>query len=167
MKKEKFLEGVQNWNNHLWLLYPALEATTGDVIELGLGHGSTQQLHDYCEDKRKLYSFDYVAEWVDKFKHLETDTHKLFHAPNWDDVHKNYPNPDVILIDHSPGERRWIDIELYANTAKIIVIHDSEPSATGYMLDKIWPLFKYRVDFESPGAWATAVSNFVNLKDIM
>ncbi len=163
MTKKKFLDGVQNWNNHLHLLHPALEATTGDVIEMGLGFGSTQQLHDYCGAKRKLYSFDHNTEWVEKFKHLETDTHKLSTAHDWDDVHKNYPNPDVILIDHAPGERRWIDIEKYAHSAKIIIIHDSEPAATGYMLDKIWHLFKYRADWKSPGAWASVVSNHVDV----
>jgi len=30
------------------------------------------------------------------------------------------------------------------------------------MMDKIWHLFKYRVDVKSKGAWATAVSNTID-----
>lgn len=162
MTKEEFLKGVENWNNHLNLLWPALEATNGIVVEFGMGHGSTPQLNQYCtEKKRKLYSYDNTLEWVDKFKHFENDYHKLFLAHNWDDV--EFDQIDVLLIDHAPGERRWIDIKKYAMIAKIIVIHDSEPAATGYMLDKIWHLFKYRINYETEGAWASLVSNFIKL----
>lgn len=162
MTREHFLKGVENWNNHLYCLWPALGATSGNVVEFGCGHGSTAQLHEYCADKkRNLKSYDFNQEWIDKFKHFETDSHKFEHAPNWDLV--NLKDVDVLLIDHSPGERRWEDIKKYANIAKIIVIHDSEPAATGYMLDKIWGLFKYRNDHKTIGAWATVASNFIDV----
>lgn len=159
MTKEEFLKGVQNWNNHLYLLWPSLEATKGDVIEFGCGDGSTRQLNQYCKDtNRNLVSYDFNKDWIEKFNHLESDTHKFIHAPDWDAV--SLSKVDVLLIDHSPGERRWEDIKKYANKAAYIVIHDSEPAATGYMLDKIWHLFKYRKDYKTEGAWATVVSNF-------
>lgn len=164
MTKDKFLEGVQNWNNHLFCLWPALEATKGDVIEMGMGGGSTPQLHQYCADtNRRLFSLDNNLVWVTKFKELETRDHQIQWVTDWDIVSVNYPKPDVLLIDHAPGERRWIDVERFSNSAKIIVIHDSEEAATGYMLNKIWPLFKYRVDHQSPGAWASCVSNFIDV----
>ncbi len=172
MKKEEFLEGFSNATNHRALLWKALKATTGDVVELGMGHGSTPYLHDYClQSKRLLYSFDNDGEWMDKnitwMKRLPTYS-DMFHRfinvfSNWDIAYETIANPDVILIDHAPGDRRHIDVKKYADSAKIIVIHDSEPAATGYMMDKIWGLFKYRKDFESPGAWATAVSNHIDV----
>lgn len=158
MTKEEFLDGVANWNNHLYLLWPALEATQGNVVEFGIGDGSTKQLHEYCEGKRELRSYENNLEWLDKFRHLETKDHKFFFTKHWDDVELD--SIDVLLIDHAPGERRWEDIKKYANIAKYIIIHDSEPAATGYMLDKIWHLFKYRKDYKTEGAWATIVSNF-------
>lgn len=162
MTKEEFLEGVANWNNHLYLLWPALEATTGLVVEFGMGDGSTNQLNQYCKDtNRSLKSYDYNKEWADKYRDLESDLHKIYHAPDWDAV--SLTEVDVLLIDHSPGERRWEDIKKYANIAKYIIIHDSEPEATGYMLDKIWHLFKYRKDYKTEGAWATVVSNFFDV----
>ncbi len=164
MKKEEFLKGVENWDNHRHLLWPALKATKGEVIEMGVGHGSTPYLHKYCEDsKRQLYSFENNMEWLEKFSELKSQYHFMTHVVDWDDVARTHPSPDVVLIDHAPGERRYIDVQRYANQAKIIIIHDSEPAATGYMMDKIWGLFKYRKDFESPGAWASAVSNFIDV----
>lgn len=157
MTKEEFLTGVANWDNHRICLWPALEATKGLVVEFGAGHGSTPFLHRYCKDNnREFLSYDYSREWADKFKDLGTE-----HVKNWDDVNLNMI--DVLLIDQAPGERRWIDIKKFANIAKIIVIHDSEPAATGYMLNKIWHLFKFRIDYKTDGAWASAVSNFVDL----
>ena len=35
MKKEEFLKGCANWDNHRFLLWPALEATKGLVVEFG------------------------------------------------------------------------------------------------------------------------------------
>lgn len=164
MTKEEFLKDVQNWDNHRFMLWDALELTHGDVIEMGMGDGSTPYLHQYCTDaKRKLYSFENNFEWYSKFTHYESEYHKLSHVVYWDDVIKAHPTPDVVLIDHAPGERRWIDVKNYAYSAKIIVIHDSEPAATGYMLDRVWGMFKYRRDHESPGAWATAVSDTITL----
>lgn len=165
MTKEEFLKGVANWDNHRYLLWPALEATKGLVVEFGMGHGSTPFLNQYCtEKKRELCSYDNTLAWLDKFKHYENDYHHIFLAHDWEDV--DYSQIDVLLIDHAPGERRWLDVKKYSDVARIIVIHDSEPEATGYMMDKIWGLFKYRKDHKSDGAWATMVSNFIDVSKL-
>lgn len=164
MTRKDFLNNFANWDNHRALLWPALEATSGIVLELGCGDGSTPYLHRYCEEKgRMLYSYDYDLNWSEKFKHFLSPNHSIGWITDWDLVSEAHPSPDVVLVDHSPGERRYIDIERFANKAKILVIHDSEPAATGYMLAKIWHLFKYRIDYKTEGAWATAVSNFIDV----
>lgn len=164
MKKEEFLKDVANWDNHRFLLWPALEATNGEVIEMGMGQGSTPFLHSYCKDAgRPLFSYENSLDWAMKFQDLIAENHKILHVNDWDYVSGRHENPDVVLIDHAPGERRYIDVQRFANSAKIIVIHDSEPAATGYMMDRIWGLFKFRKDYQSPGAWATAVSNFIDV----
>lgn len=164
MRKDEFLNNFANWDNHRVLLWPALEATTGTVLELGCGDGSTPYLHSYCGEKeRQLFSYDFNLEWSEKFRRFASGGHQIKWVTDWDQVSIDHLSPDVVLVDHSPGERRWIDIERFAYKAKILVIHDSEPAATGYMLDKIWGLFKYRIDYKTDGAWATAVSNFVDV----
>lgn len=164
MTKEQFIGNFENWDNYKPLLWLALEATDGDVIEMGMGIGSTKVLHEYCESKlRMLYSYDNAAQYFNENKKFESQLHKVTLVENWDIVNEQHKNPDVVFIDHAPGERRHIDLELFANKAKIIVIHDSEPEATGYMLDKVWHLFKYRKDFETKAAWATMVSNQIDI----
>jgi len=155
------IDGVSNWNNHLILLYLALELTAYDernlpVMELGCGDGSTRQLKTFClANKRPFKSYDSNKEWAEKYDSK--------HIVDWQTSDVYDDNFSVVLVDEAPGENRWLSIQRLANKADIIVIHDSEPAATGYMLDKIWHLFKYKLDYRTEGAWATAVSNTIDL----
>ena len=159
------LEGLENWNNYWPLLALALEATSGPVLELGMGQGSTEKLHRYCAASgRPLVSYDGSAEWAAKFRDFEAPGHEIHFADNWDRTGIERKRWGVAFVDHAPGERRWQDIFLLRAQAEIVVIHDSEPSSTGYMLDRIWPLFAYRADVITQGAWATAVSNSVDVR---
>lgn len=152
--EKSFLENIENWCNHRPLLWKALKATKGDVCEMGCGYGSTPFLRDFCEAyNRKFITLESSQEWATKFQSTFVEDWEQY-------VHQDY---DVLLIDHAAGERRHIDIANLKDRAKIMVIHDSEPAATGYMLDKIWHLFKYRCDLKTDGAWATAVSNFYDV----
>lgn len=157
----KFIENVQNWDNHRPLLWWALKETKGQiepVLEMGCGEGSTPYLKQYLKtDKRKLISYDYSKEWADKYN--------ANHVTDWDAIeHENY---SVILIDHSPGERRHLDVIKLANKCNYMIIHDSEPAATGYMLDKVWHLFPYRRNLKTEGAWATIVSTKHEIPEII
>lgn len=166
MTKEDFLKDVANWDNHRHLLWPALEATKGDdVIEMGMGDGSTPQLHQYCETNgRNLFSYENNLEWAMNYQHLITGKHKIFHVNDWDQVHRSHPIPGVVLIDHAPGERRKIDIVAFSHSAKIIVCHDTEPAADhGYQMRSELLKFKYIKEYQSPGAWSTVVSNFIDV----
>jgi hypothetical protein len=144
-----FIGVTTDWSNHRTLLYKALQRTTGRVVEFGCGEGSTPALRKYCEKhNREFLSFESNQEWASRFDSLM--------VKDWDDV--DLKDVDLLFIDHAPGERRWKDIRKYANIAKVIVIHDSEPHP-GYMLDRIWSSFPYRIDCKSKGAWTTIVSN--------
>lgn len=161
------LNKIEGWCNHRPLMYIALELTkksNSPILELGCGLGSTEQLHEYVKhDNRTLISFDTDENWLNTYKHLEGPNHKLVYKSDKDTTEwLNEVTNDgisVCLIDHAPGERRHSDIELIYKKCDILIIHDSEPEATGYMLHKIWHLFKYRLDIKRNGAWATMVSN--------
>lgn len=152
--QSNFLKNIENWSNHRVLLWLALKETTGTVCEMGCGHGSTNYLSEYCKkNKREFISLEGSKEWAEQFNSI--------YVEDWEKhEHKEY---DVLLVDHAPGERRHVDIANLKDSSKIIVIHDSEPEATGYLLDRIWHLFKYRVDVKTNGAWATAVSNHIDI----
>src|SRR3990170_7975910 len=156
------------WNNHLPLLYLALEETGhGSVVEMGMGEGSTLWLHDYCtNNNRALFSYDSSEEYYNKFKHLQSSIHSLSRIDNWDNTPVQTVN--VVLLDHAPGERRYVDLLRYKDLKGIMVCHDTEepPCGGDYQWNKAFPSFKYfaRIKGESGdgvhnGVWATAVSN--------
>jgi hypothetical protein len=155
MTKEQFLSNVSSWNDHLPLLWLALQETKGSVAEFGSGDGSTPYLREYCKDtEREFFTYDNSPEWC----HTTGST-----FVNWSDA-SLYREYDVCLIDHAPGELRHEAIAILKDKVKIIVIHDSEPIGCGnYKLHKIWHLFKYIVHLKSEGAWATAVSNHIDV----
>ena len=176
MDKERFLNGIHkldDWSNHRILLWLALlETKVGEVLEMGCGDGSTRQLYEFChEHKRMCFSFDTEQKYIDRFK-MEFSPYQQFHRVinNWHIAQDVCPNPSVILIDHAPGERRWVDIKNYSDKITgIMVIHDTQPKPTAadYAYEKIWHLFKYRVNLEvdmneeagDNRTWASAVSN--------
>lgn len=164
MTKQEFTYGVENWNNHLWLLWPALEATNGLVVEFGIGHGSTPYLSGYCESRhRELRSYENNEEWYNKIKN--NHPHKFIKVGDWENIAPFAC--DVLLIDHAPGERRKEDIKKFAGYTQIIVAHDTEPAADhGYQMRAELAKFKYQVDYQSPGAWASIVSNFIDVKKV-
>lgn len=157
-------------NDHSYypLLYLALQTTKqGGVIEMGTGHGSTKLLHDYCLVKgRSLYSYDEKEEWGSKFYDLRTDKHSVEVVTDWDSVCYTHKDSDVsvVFIDHAPGERRKEDILNFKDINGILVCHDTEPSADyGYQMRQHFSKFKYVVEVKTSGAWATALSNTIDI----
>jgi hypothetical protein len=155
MTKEQFLSGMDNACNHRILLWEALQLTDGKVIEFGSGHGSTPFLRAYCEaHQREFESYENNPVWAEMTGSTLVD--------NWDEVVVN--DCDVLFIDHAPGERRKIDIVKHTNSCKIMVIHDTEPAADhGYQMRHLFKYSKYAVEYRSEGAWATMISNEIDL----
>lgn len=158
MTKEQFLKDVSEWNNHLPLLWLALEATIRNpypVIEYGSGLGSTNYLRQYClQNHREFISYDNNREWAEQMgSNLIT---------NWSNA-DIYKRSSVILVDNAPGEMRHEIMAIMKDRADIIIVHDSEPNGKGYMLDKVWPLYRYRIDLTGGNTWASAVSNSIDL----
>lgn len=72
----------------------------------------------------------------------------------------------LLFIDHAPGEHRWKAIQKMADSAEVIVFHDSEIGGAGnYMYDKIYSLFKYQLHYNRHcgGAGASMVSNKIDV----
>lgn len=158
MTKEFFTQIHSNWHSHRPLLYAALEATKHlqlPVLELGCGEGSTPRLQSYCQENNlQLFSYDSDPEYAKQYGGV--------HVANWNNIpwRKEY---SVALIDEAPGEHRRISIRSLQNT-KILVCHDTEPAADyGYKMRAELAKFKYMIDFTTEGAWASAVSNFIDV----
>jgi hypothetical protein len=169
MTKEEFLKDMDAYSTHLPLLWEALEATDGEVIELGIGNGSTPKLHEYCKDKkRSLFSYENNLDWYRKFEHLRTASHAIEYTQNWlEPIERHRYSIGVLFSDEAPGEMRKYNISMFCNTAKVVVAHDSEKeNNVGYRYDLVMPLFKYSVNAKPlhEGPEVSAFSNFINVE---
>jgi len=155
-----------NYGTHLPCLIKAMSHSTGDVLELGMGVFSTPYLHyQSIISNRKLTSYDNNhgwAQWFIKYGYLHP-YHEIIAVDNYDDA-KIEKEWDVVLIDHSPIERRTIDSRRLANWAKYLIIHDtSENGEKEHHLSEIYPLFKYKLVYDKDKFQATILSNFISL----
>ena len=145
------------WTTHMPTLIKAVQSTDGAVAELGAGIFSTPLLHWLCaEDNRKLVSFEDVERYWKIAYGFRSRNHKIVRVDDWDDIDIS-GNWDVVFIDHR-ADRRVIDALRFKDTAKFVVLHDSEHPAYGY--DRLWPEFKYEHHWRFCRPWTSVVSNF-------
>lgn len=167
MTKADFISDLSHWNSYLPLLYRAMENTSGDIIELGCGDGSTEKMHRYCEQKeRTLYSYESNKEWYHKFEHFRTARHSVeWVGHNWEIMIGAHREPiGVLFSDEAPGHMRKYNVSMFSALAQVIVAHDAEESNDhGYKFSWVKPLFKYYKIDEFKGASTAAFSNFVDV----
>jgi hypothetical protein len=147
-----------DWDSHRELLWLVMNNTYGRVIELGVGYGSSSVLEKYCQNtNRQLFSLETNKQWSDKFKNSIL-------VDNYDKATIFTPC-DVIFVDSAPGENRKNIIEVFANMANIIAVHDTELGAEYvYGMSEILSTFKYRLNYEPVGKpHTTVVSNFIDV----
>lgn len=152
---------------HIPMLVKTFELTKGDVLELGTGFFSTTLLRWLCQmARRKLYSYESNNFWYQKIPGKPVPFHKIIKVRHdWSDA-KIERHWGMVLVDHWPNERRWVEIKRLANWAEYIVIHDSNLSyIKKYGYERIWDLFKYRYDYTKLNPNTAVVSNFHNLKE--
>lgn len=137
------------YSTHLPLLLKCVVATTGPVLELGMGEGSTPILHEICKAmNRELHSYDTDPKYVDRYSKqypAEQDRHSIYliGRDDWKDVDIDQPW-SVVLIDHRPARRRRHEVLRLANLAEYIVCHDSEPEIDRfYRYSRIFSQFKF------------------------
>jgi len=165
------LENLTNFNNHRPLLLACLNATGGNVLEFGMGEGSTVVLHEYCKkSNRKLMSLENNKEYFESFKDLENENHFCMFVPDWK-KHKFPTTPfGVVFIDHAPAEQRHIDAIRFKDS-QVVVVHDTEHEGLDYDVYKIAEIakhFKYRIDFSIPNQTprTTAFSNLIDVSKL-
>jgi hypothetical protein len=167
MTKEQFTSDLSHWNSYLPLLWHALENTSGDVIELGMGDGSTEKLHEYCKhNARPLTSYESDKQWFQKFERFRTERHKIeWVGHNWEILYEAHREPiGVLFSDEAPGHMRKYNVSMFSLLAQVIIAHDAEESNDhGYRFSWVKPLFKYYKLHEFKGASTAAFSNFIDV----
>jgi len=121
------------WGSHLPALLACLGATTGPVLEIGVGHFSTPALHAYCGARnRKLVSWEQDEYWLRHFKRIyECDWHVFLNGPylGFTDITKAMTPKGwgVAFIDHSPGGQCRADAFVaLIQESDYVVVHDYE-----------------------------------------
>src|SRR3989344_9340099 len=150
------------YGTHLPALIKAINATNGPVLELGMGIFSTPYLHFACYPNRKLVSYENAQNYADWLNVFKSDNHQIHLIDDWEkaDLRGDW---SVALIDHEHARRRKEEIKRLANTAEYIIVHDTNPGLNPkYKFSEIFPLFKYRLDFNKEKPFTTILSN---LKD--
>ncbi len=157
------------YSTFLPMLLEAMSRTSGDVLELGAGVFSTPVLHWMCEkQKRNLVTIENDPVWH-RFtsKYFRTNHHTFYKVNDWNEAEPYIKREwDVVLVDHSPSERRISEITLLADLAKYLVVHDSDPwKDREYHFSKIYPLFKYKYNFDKADHQTAVLSNFFPVDD--
>lgn len=153
--------------SHLPVLMKTMEVSnSGPVLEIGMGFYSTSYLHWKCYMQgRELDSYEDNGPFIDKFKRLKTDSHRIHLINSYDELSTD-GHWSVVFIDHGPNTRRITEIERFADKADYMIIHDTEARRKDvYSYHKVLPLFKYRYDFKGTYPETSVVSNFKNLEE--
>lgn len=115
------------WGSHLPVLAACVTMTTGDVLELGIGHFSTPFLHTLCAAlRRQLVSVEADANWLEKMPLGRSQHHRML-VGDYDVIVPELANRrwSVTLIDNSPGgPRRSKDFKTLLPVSEFVVVHD-------------------------------------------
>ena len=164
----KTLKFIPRYSTHIPVLLQALKLTSGDVLELGSGVFSTPLLHWVCTaEKRNLLTVDNDLDFYTWEKDFTNSYHKFLFVEDWD-LAKIEKNWDVVLVDHSPAERRIYDIERLLNFAKFIIVHDTNFRHDHmYHYSRIYDLFLYKYTFGGVYPSTGVLSNFEDVSTFM
>ena len=152
------------------LLMTLVPNTVGTILELGCGVFSTPFLHWACyEQQRRLISYESSAAWARMLENFNrAKYHTLEHVQDWDSVDLSGPY-GLALVDHSPSERRWIEVLRLADTAGIILAHDgSDHQRHHYGYDKIDnKAFRHQYLYVRTFPYTLVFSNVVNPRNLL
>lgn len=115
------------WGSHLPALLACIGATTGPVLELGVGHFSTPALHALCGAmKRILTSVEDSPEWLDEFQaKYHTLSHDFHRGPYLSTLSAYAQHWSVAFIDNSPGGKNRADcFDALIEVSDYVVVHD-------------------------------------------
>jgi hypothetical protein len=149
-----------SYGSHLPAVMMAVNKTDGPILELGMGLFSTPYLHFACYPNRRLVSYDNDSEYYNLLQVFENDYHEICLVEDWDKINISR-HWSVALVDHEPTSRRKVEIQRLVNFADYIVVHDTNPRLDAkYKYSAIYPLFKYRRDFNQKKPRTAILSNF-------
>lgn len=179
---EKFRSGVISiapYGTHFPALATVVAHTTGPILEMGCGDYSTPLLHALCSPtQRLLVSAESNKAWLSVFMDLQRSWHTFVYVPAYEkedsrnngwfsvdqdvwDLVGNDVQWSVVFVDHSPCNRRVIDIQRLRKNTDIFVIHDTEDKDYHYEL--VINTFKYKYVYENYLPLTAIVSDTIDV----
>jgi hypothetical protein len=166
--------------SHQPALIWAMENTSGDVLELGMGNCSTVLIHELLKGtNRKILSIEDSSDWMNKFIHLESTNHQFVSIERSVDSWKHkidecsYFNWSVVFVDQGYGEEIWRPTRNYAvqklvQCADFVVAHDAdvfpEMKSSEYNWIEYVPTYKAEPNRNGPPTYIFSKKH--SLKDI-
>ena len=134
---------MSNYKNHPYYTHQPyfieiLKQTSGNILELGCGEGSTHMIKEQIRGTgRKLVSLESNLQWLNKYTHLADDFHALHHvnADNNDTIatgnvwvdfirEKQLNDFEIVFVDSIPWSSIKTCFDYFLDKAKIIIFHD-------------------------------------------
>jgi len=148
--------------SHVPLLLAAMARSSGPVLELGAGLGSTPALHGACAlARRRLVTLDSDPLWLAKFAGYGRDWHAMRLVRSFADL-PEYGEPwGLVLVDHGEARLRGASIAALRH-AELLVVHDTDyPQLYGY--EPVLSEFRYRYDWKRMYPQTTIVSDTLDV----
>ena len=122
-------QDMNKWGSHLPALISCIVHSEGPVLEFGVGHFSTPQLHALCMALgRQIYSVDHSEDWMEGFTKLQNLLHDFSHGnySKFLDAHEASGTEfGVAFIDHSDTvENRLEHFKRLSLISEFVVVHD-------------------------------------------
>lgn len=163
MRLSQFVRTQVGRGSYMPALMDVVMRTKGPIFELGTGYVSTPYLHwASFESKRLVVSFENDPGWHAFAARFSSPTHRVVLVKNWDEVDLS-GECSVALVDHSPEDRRRIDIpRLYH--AEYVVVHDTENhNEPKYRMHDAIRRYKYRYKYNLSWPHTSVLSNHHDL----
>jgi hypothetical protein len=140
--------------SHQPILAAAMAITTGPVLELGSGLGSTLMLHGLCGAMgRELVTLESDEEWMLKFLNLGRAWHKFRHVKSYLNLPEYDKKWGLAFVDHGisgdleAAKVRGHSVEMLQDVP-IVIAHDTCYFWL-YKYEEPLKLFKYRWDWRA------------------
>lgn len=123
---------------HQPYLIRAIENSSGDVLELGMGMFSTDLIHHILRDtQRKIVSVEDNLDWMNKFKHNNSENHHFDlverSVDSWMAAVDYYSKSKwgVVFVDQGWGEEIWrpsrnYSVQKLVDCSDFVVAHDAD-----------------------------------------
>ena len=114
------------WATHLPVLCRVLDRLQPKkILELGAGDFSTVILNAYVtgNEERSLLTLENNPDWLSQLVWMGNKQHTLRQVKDW-----TTPEPkafDLVLVDQAPEEDRKLSLQQYAETARVVIVHDA------------------------------------------